>query len=111
MAFGDSPLSSFFGASPEDFLVDDPLSAYLAFSPRLAGSPNRRRGFRGLFPSVLDEFRGQRARSLKRGVIPTQSFTNFLEDYPILQRYLEEGPRERGERPNAFAPRLRFNFG
>jgi hypothetical protein len=108
---GRKSLSDFFGATPETLLVDDPLAAYLSFAPRLSRSPNQRRGFRTLFPSIFDEFQGQRAETIRGGMLPTQSFTGFVDNFDILERYLAQSPRARGESPARLAPRVRFSRG
>jgi hypothetical protein len=108
---GGSTLGDFFGAAAEDFLVDDPRSAFYAFAPDLAGSPNLRRGFADLFPMAQDEFRGGQARQLLEGTLPTGTFSDFLRnDFPFLERYLRRSPRARGDISPRLSPRTVFNF-
>lgn len=103
-------LGNFFGATAEDFLVDDPRSAFMGVAQGFGTTPRRRRFVRDFFPTFQDIFRGERARSLEAGILPTETVTQRATRFPFLERFLARSPRARGDNPTRFAPRTRFNF-
>ena len=100
----------FFGATAEDFLVDDPRSAFFSFASRFDRSPAQRRFFQSQFPFAQDIFGGEQASSLLSGMFPTETFTEFTGRFPFLERFLAQSPRARGDREAQLSPRTAFSF-
>ena len=96
-------------------IEQDPDLAFSTFAPSRLDRP-------GLSPSFLDFVRRQRVpafqafqgalgRQILQGEDPTLSFSAFLQDsFPFRRLFEGLDPRERGETPARFAPRLRFNL-
>ena len=92
-------------------LADEPRSAFFSFAPRLAGSQNQRAFFQDFFPQALNEFRGYEGVALRQGLLPDRTFTDFLSEFPFLERYLSATQEQRGVAQRRLAPNVRFAFG
>ena len=73
-------------------------------------SPASKRFFQGQFQNIYNEFLGQQGRALQGGQIPAQSFSQFLDQFPITQRYSAIPPEMSGRGISGFAPRVRFSY-
>ena len=73
-------------------------------------SPASRRYFQGQFQNVYNEFLGQQGRALQGGQIPSQTFSQFLDQFPFTQRYSALPPEMSGRGISVFAPRVRFSY-
>ena len=90
------------------FLEDYPETAYGAFRPQ-AGTPTFLDYWRGQQGNVWGEYQGALGQMARAGEPPSLEFTSFLDNYPWLQRWFEQSPRQRGEQPGRFAPGLRWS--
>ena len=73
-------------------------------------SPASRRYFQGQFQNLYDEFLGQQGRALQGGQIPSQTFSQFLDQFTFTQRYSALPPEMSGRGISGFAPRVRFSY-
>ena len=88
----------------QTFLAQEPTAAfYNAFSPLLGSRNQNLSDFtRSLQPSYYGQFLGQLPTN------PTQTFPQFLQGQDPYAAFQNQAPRQRGERPNQFAPPIRF---
>ena len=73
-------------------------------------SPASKRYFQGQFQNIYNDFLGQQGRALQGGQLPSQTFTQFLEQYPFTQRYAALPPELSGRALGAFAPRVQYSY-
>ena len=73
-------------------------------------SPASKRFFQGQFQNVYNEFLGNQGRALQGGQLPSQTFSQFLEQFPFTQRYSALPPEMSGRGVSGFAPRVRFSY-
>ena len=73
-------------------------------------SPASRRYFRGQFQNIYNDFLGQQGRALQGGQLPSQTFTQFLQQYPFTQRYAALPPELSGRTLGSFAPRVQYSY-
>jgi hypothetical protein len=103
------------GAFGDDFfskgiLGQHPRAAFFSFQNQFGRSQNQRKFYQGQFANVQSEFEGQLAQQLRQGVLPQQSFTDFLEGFPFTERFAAMAPSTRGAQTSRFAPQARFDF-
>ena len=104
-----------FLTSPWAALINEsPSLAFATFGP-VRGNPrfaNRSSNFLSAFnqSDLFREFQAAQGQQIVSGDDPTLTFGSFLQNVPFWRRFLDLDPRERGERPGNFAPRLRFNL-
>lgn len=84
-----------------DFLRENPSYAFNAFRPqRGTNFGGASRSFFDFYknrqPQLEREFVGQQGRLAASGRPPTGEFSDFIQQYPWLQRYLELPPSQRG---------------
>ena len=99
-----------FGLTAEELLGEDPRSVFLAKAQPFGTTPRRQRFITEEFPKFLDIFRGDIARDLFAGILPTETVAERASRFPFLDRFLARSPRARGDQPTRFAPRTAFNF-
>ena len=97
----------------QGFLEDNPNVLYLG-SLELAGK-NRtsnafKEYFRGQTGNIYNQYLGQIGSRALMGAVPSQTFTDYLVDYPWLKNFQKLSPAQRGEQPTRFAPRLSYNL-
>ena len=80
------------------------------FGSPFGTSPASKRYFQGQFQNVYNEFLGQQGRALQGGQIPSQTFSQFLDQFPFAQRYSALPPEMSGRGISGFAPRVRFSY-
>jgi len=90
-----------------EFLEDNPDLLYQAMRPR--GSRTYADYFRTRQPQVTADYMGSIGRTAMEGQIPTQSYRDYLQNYPWRGEYLGQSPGARGEQPGLYAPRLKWN--
>ena len=73
-------------------------------------SPASRRYFQGQFQNIYNDFLGQQGRALQGGQLPSQPFTQFLQQYPFTQRYAALPPELSGRTLGSFAPRVQYSY-
>ena len=73
-------------------------------------SPAARRYFQGQFQNIYNDFLGQQGRALQGGQLPSQTFTQFLQQYPFTQRYAALPPELSGRTLGSFAPRVQYSY-
>ena len=91
------------------FLEDYPEIGYQAYIPQ-RGAPSFLDYWRRQMGGVTAEYNQALGQMARRGQAPSLMWTDFLANYPWLQRYLGLAPEERGERASLFSPRLRWNI-
>jgi hypothetical protein len=69
-----------------------------------------RRYFQGQFQNIYNDFLGAQGRALQGGQLPSQTFTQFLEQYPFTQRYAALPPELAGRSLGSFAPRVQYSY-
>ncbi len=88
------------------FLQDNPQAAFRSFLPGL--SRPVRRQFGRQFGDVYGEYLGALGQeSRKTGQLPELQFTDFLQDFPFLQRFYGQSPQQRGFFPSSIVPKTR----
>lgn len=106
--------NSLFGVPFLDLLEGDPQAAYYSMPGMFGTSPRQRRYFQNQFRDIHNQYLGQLGSQLRAGVMPTQRFTEFLEqpsDPDFFRRqYMSQTPTTRGATTQRFAPPTRFMF-
>ena len=90
------------------WLNESPDILYAAMRPQ-QGSPNFLNYWRSQQGSNYEDYLGRLGRMALGGQDPTLQYSDFLQGYPFLQRWAGMSPGERGEQPQRFSPRLRWN--
>jgi hypothetical protein len=90
------------------FLDDNPNIAFEALRPQTA-SRSFTDYWRGRYGNVYGDYLGSTGRQALAGNIPAQGVTEFLGQYPWESYWQGLSPSARGERPNLYSPRLRWN--
>jgi len=93
----------------EDWLEDDPEVLYRGLVPQNVTRPFLNY-FNSQFGNVYGDYLGGLGRTALSGQEPTQSFGNYLEQFPFMKRWQDLTSQERGETPGRFAPRLRWSL-
>ncbi len=92
-----------------DILGEAPRPVFESFLDELNLSPFMRRFFGEEFEPIQREFQGRAAGQLRAGVLPTETFTESLEQFPFLRRFLSRSPAARGDiSQRLLAPSLSF---
>ena len=78
------------------WLEQEPEALYRAFVPKQAGS-NFLDYFRSRYKDVYGDYMGSLAKTALSGQPPTQSFANYLKQYPFLNEWFSQSARQRGE--------------
>ncbi len=73
-------------------------------------SPASRPYLQGQFQNIYNDFLGQQGRALQGGQLPSQTFTQFLQQYPFTQRYAALPPELTGRTLGSFAPRVQYSY-
>jgi len=98
----------------QDILEADPTgqrALFFSFQNQFGRSPRQRLFFQNQFANLHNEFLGRLGQQARSGQVPTQRFTNFLENIDFNQRFASTPPQLRGDFTSRFAPRTRFLFG
>jgi hypothetical protein len=94
-----------------DLLGEEPRAAFFSFQDQFGQrSPNQRRYFQNQFSNIHNEFLGKLGQQLRQGVMPQQTFTDFLGGLPFSQRFASLPPEMRGGQQSRLSPRTAFNF-
>ncbi len=97
----------------QGFLEDNPRVLYLG-ALNVAGKNTTSNAFkeyfRGQAGNIYDEYLGEIGSRALMGAPPTQTYTDYLADYPWLKNFQKLSPAQRGEQPARFAPRVRYNL-
>ena len=80
------------------------------FGSPFGTSPASKRYFQSQFQNVYNEFLGLQGRALQGGQLPSQTFSQFLEQFPFTQRYSALPPEMSGRGVSGFAPRVKFSY-
>jgi hypothetical protein len=91
-------------------LGEEPRAAFFSFQNQFGQSPNQRKFFQNQFSNIQNEFLGVLGQQLQQGMLPQQSFSDFLGDFPFTQRFASLAPSMRGAQTNRFSPRTMFDF-
>jgi hypothetical protein len=91
-----------------NFLEDSPDILFQALRP-MRGSSSFVNYWRARQGDVFRDYLGGLGRQALSGVTPSGTQTQFLQNYPFLQRFNELGPSARGTQTSRFNPRVRFN--
>ena len=82
----------------------------MMFGNPYGSSPGSRRYFQGQFQNIYSDFLGRQGRALQGGQLPSQTFTQFLQQYPFTQRYAALPPELTGRTLGSFAPRVQYSY-
>ena len=103
--------NSIFGVPFLDLLEGTPEAAYYSRPEMFGTSPLQRRYFQNQFRDIHNQYLGQLGSQLRAGVMPTQRFTEFLEQPDYFSRqFRSQAPSLRGATTQRFAPPTRFMF-
>jgi hypothetical protein len=80
------------------------------FGSPFGTSPAAKRYFQSQFQNIYNEFLGNQGRALQGGQLPSQSFTQFLEQFPFTQKYSALPPEMSGRGISGFAPKVQFAY-
>ena len=99
---GFEPEAAYYSATPFG-------TGATAASPFGGGfSPASQSYWSGQYGTVMNQYLGEAGRAMRRGEEPTQSFTDFLGQYPWTERYTALTPRGRpGGSTARFVPSTR----
>ena len=90
---------------------DEPAARQsMMFGNPYGTSPASRRFFQGQFQNIYNDFLVAQGRALQGGQLPSQTFTQFLQQYPFTQRYAALPPELTGRTLGAFAPRVQYSY-
>src|SRR3990167_5691667 len=88
------------------FLEDYPDTAFASLSPQgMTPFANFWQGQKG---RVRNEYEGALGRMALSGQQPALEYTDWLQHYPWMRKWLQMSPGQRGER-NQFSSVLRYN--
>ena len=95
-----------------DWLEDNPEEAYYSATPFAGGtSPLQQKYWGGQMGNVMREYQGMLGSAVRRGEMPSLTFTDFLSQNPWTVRYMAGGPSMRaGGRTSQFAPAARYMY-
>ena len=106
-----------------DLLEGTPQTAYYSSAPFGAGSttespwgggyaPAAQQYWSGQYGNVFNQYLGNIGRSLRSGQDHEVSFTEYLDQYPFMQRYSSLSPSMRpgGSGASRYSPTTRYMF-
>jgi len=89
-----------------DVLEESPRASFFSFVNQQ--NQPQQRFFQNQFQTIQNEFLGNLGQQLREGNQPSQTFTDFLSDFPFSERFSALPPALRGALTNRFAPSIRF---
>jgi len=96
---------------PQFLLREEPETEYFSFQNQFGQAPTQKRFFQGQFQNIFNQFLGGLGQQIKRGEEPTNTFSDFMENYNFGQQFGQLPPSVRGATTSRFAPTSRFlNF-
>lgn len=103
------------GLPPDEFynllLEADPRMTYFSTQDRFGRTPVQQEYFKSQFQPIFDQYLGQLGASMRQGQFPTQTFSEFTEQFPFTQRFSSMPPSMRpGAGRRQFAPPTQFFF-
>lgn len=100
--------SHYFRTDLADFLEGEPDILYESLRP-MRGSTGFINYWRARQGDVWGDYMGALGRTALAGIVPSLTYTQFLNAYPFSQRFDQLSPRRRGTETARFRPRLRYN--
>ena len=91
------------------WLNETPDILYAAMRPQ-TGTRSFMDYWRGQQGNVYSDYLGRLGGMALGGQNPTLNYSDYLQDYPFLSKWSGMSPGERGEQPQRFAPRVRWNL-
>ena len=92
------------------FLEDEPRAAFFGTLGQqgMLDTAGRRRQAENIYQDALSSFYGQLGEQILSGGSPTQTFTNFLQDFPFTERFAQMGRQY--NQAGRYRPRTRFLY-
>ena len=92
------------------FLEEEPRAAFFGTLGRqgLLDTSGRRRDAQNIYQDALSAFYGQLGEQILGGEAPTQTFTNYLQDFPFTERFAQMG--RQFNQSGRYRPRTRFLY-
>ena len=92
------------------FLEEEPRAAFFGTLGRqgLLDTSGRRRDAQTIYQDALSSFYGQLGEQILGGEAPTQTFTNYLPDFPFTERFAQMG--RQFNQSGRYRPRTRFLY-
>ena len=92
------------------FLEEEPRAAFFGTLGRqgLLDTAGRRRQAQDIYSEALSSFYGQLGEQILGGGAPTQTFTNYLQDFPFTERFAQMGRQY--NQAGRYRPRTRFLY-
>ena len=92
------------------FLEEKPRAAFFGTLCRqgLLDTAGRRRQAQDIYSDALSSFYGQLGEQILGGGAPTQTFTNYLQDFPFTERFAQMGRQY--NQAGRYRPRTRFLY-
>jgi hypothetical protein len=96
---------------PQSLLRGEDPATYFSFQNQFGQAPTQRRFFQGQFQNIFNQFLGGLGQQIQQGESPTNTFSDFMENYNFGQQFGQLPPSVRGATTSRFAPSARFlNF-
>lgn len=93
----------------QELLGDVPEAAFFGAVQPFSNTPAQKRFFGGQFSNVYNQFLGQLGQDIFQGRIPTQSFSDFSQEFDFNELFQSRPFADRGF--NNFNPRTRWLLG
>ena len=91
------------------WLEEQPQAAYGVFRPKV-GAPSFLNYWRNQKGKVWEDYMGQLGQMALQGQPPSLNWTDYLQSYPFMQKWLGMAPEKRGFFPQHFSPRMFWNL-
>lgn len=92
----------------QDWLGAEPRAAYGGWLGGLQGTPALKRYYENMFPMMQNRYYGELGGQAMEGQMPTQTFMDYLQNYPAQRQYQNLPNWMRGYNPQQFSPRYRW---
>jgi len=91
-----------------DWLNEDWAAGFGAYRPQ--GQTPFANYWRNQQSNVWDDYMSKLGQQAMKGQAPSLNYSDFLGNFPFMQRWRALAPSQRGEYPSRFAPSLRWNI-
>lgn len=92
----------------QDWLGATPSAAYGGWLGSLQGTPALKRYYESMLNPMYGRYMGALGGQAMAGQVPTQTFPDWLQQYPAQQQYQNLPGWMRGYNPQQFSPRYRW---
>ena len=91
-----------------DWLDAEPSAAYGGWLGGLQGTPALKRYYEGMQNTMYGRYMGALGGQAMQGKMPTQQFTDWLQQYPAQRQYQNLPGWMRGYNPQQYSPSYRW---